>query len=160
MNQADLLHDIFVCGVYNNHLGEWLPAEDESKLNFETALAKAEAFEQSQDECCKVHVAPTASAVTSQSSKQLNRSMAKKSTAKCYCCGSSLHLTNSPKTNSTKTAVCKSCNRVRHYQSICIHGRGQGYCSKTKQVRAVQQVQGSPSKICATELKDKFLEFT
>ena len=37
-NQADLLRDIFVCGVYNDCLGERLLAEDESKLNFETAL--------------------------------------------------------------------------------------------------------------------------
>ena len=42
---------------------------------------------------------------------------------------------------------------------MCIRGRGQGYPSKTKQVRAMQQVQGSPSKTCATELTDKFLEF-
>ena len=58
MNQADLLRDIFVCGVYNDCLGERLLAEDESKLNFETALAKAEAFERSQNERHKVHVAP------------------------------------------------------------------------------------------------------
>ena len=45
MNQADLLRDIFVCGIYNDCLGERLLAEVESKLNFETALAKAEAFE-------------------------------------------------------------------------------------------------------------------
>ena len=44
-NQEDLLRNIFVCGVYNDRLGERLLAEDESKLNFDTALAKAEAFE-------------------------------------------------------------------------------------------------------------------
>ena len=105
-----------------------------------------------------VHVAPNVSAVTSQSSKQVNHSTAKKSTTKCYHCGSSLHLANSPDCPA-KTATCKSCNCVGHYQSVCIHGRGQGYPSKTKQVRAMQQVQGSPSKTCATELTDKFLEF-
>ena len=60
----------FVCGVYNNCLGEWLLAEDKSKLNFEAALAKAEAFERSQDERRKVHLAPNVLVVTSQSSKQ------------------------------------------------------------------------------------------
>ena len=83
--------------------------------------------------------------------------MAKKSTAKCYHCGSSLHLANSPDCPA-KTAMCKSCNCVGHYQSVCIRGRGQGYPSKTKQVCAMQQVQGSPSKTCTTELTDTFLE--
>ena len=127
-------------------------------LNFETALAKAEAFERSRDERRKVHVAPTVLAVTSQSSKQVNHSTAKKSTAKCCRCDSSLHLSNSPDCPA-KTAACKSCNHVGHYQSVCIRGCGQGYPSKTKQVRAVKQVQDPPSKTCATELTSKFLEF-
>ena len=96
--------------------------------------------------------------VTSQSSKQVNHSTAKKSTAKCYRCGSSLQLANSPDCPA-KTATCKSCNHVGHYQLVCIRGCGQGYPSKTKQVYAMQQVQGLPSKTCATELTDKFLEF-
>ena len=89
-------------------------------------------------------------AVASQSSKQVNHSTAKKSTAKCYCCGSSLHLANSPDCP-TKTATCKSCNHVGHYQLVCICGHGQGYPSKTKQICAMQQVQGSPSKTCVLE---------
>ncbi len=157
-NQADLLRDIFVCGVYNDCLGERLLAEDKSKLNFETALAKAEAFERSQHERRKVHVAPTVSAVTSQPSKRLPHSTAKKPTAKCYRCGSSLHLANSPDCPA-KTATCKSCHRVGHYQSVCTRGCGQSYAPKTKQVRAVQQIHGSASTTGVTELTDKFLEF-
>ena len=53
-NQEELLRNIFVCGVHNDRLGERLLAEDESKLNFDIALAKAEAFERSQEERRKV----------------------------------------------------------------------------------------------------------
>ena len=52
-NQEELLRNIFVCGVHNDRLEERLLA-DESKLNFNIALAKAEAFERSQEERRKV----------------------------------------------------------------------------------------------------------
>ena len=49
-NRETLLRVIFVIGVFNDHLGEKLLAEDESTLIFDLAIKKAEAFERARQE--------------------------------------------------------------------------------------------------------------
>ena len=49
-NRETLLRDIFVIGVFNDHLGEKILAEDEGTLTFDLAIKKAEAFERARQE--------------------------------------------------------------------------------------------------------------
>ena len=120
-----LLRDIFVCGVYDDRLGERLLAEDAASLTFETALAKAEAFERARAD--RQTVTPSVAAIEKpqQRSRQMHAQPAQPANAsadglssRCYRCGSSNHRANYPQCPA-KNATCHNCQRKGHFGKAC-----------------------------------------
>ena len=107
----NMLRDIFVMGVRNNHLGERLLAEDPSKLTFEEACKQAEAFERARAE--RRNVIPTASA-----SAELHQASSVQRKIVCYRCGRPDHKASHPRCPARK-AICKACSKVGHFQIAC-----------------------------------------
>ena len=117
--QLTLLRDIFVCGVYDDRLGERLLAEDASTLTFETALAKAEAFERARAD--RRTAVPSIATVTKPRPVQHSSGSTPKPTdsrSRCYRCNSGQHRANYPQCPA-KNAVCHNCQRKGHFKSVC-----------------------------------------
>lgn len=90
-DKAGLLRDVFVIGIRDSRLGERLLAEGPSRLNFENALQKAEAWKMARTDRGRFYHAsvnriPTQGTHTAKQAKNLKT---------CYRCGSKAHLANS-----------------------------------------------------------------
>ncbi len=125
-----LMRDIFVVGIYDDRLGERLLAEDASKLTFDMALAKAEAFERARQEQGVVARSSEVNSITHSRGRvtkddsrdrratDAGRGGLKQSQATCYRCGSFAHKANEascPARNKT----CRRCSKVGHYEACC-----------------------------------------
>ena len=119
----DMLRDIFVMGVRNNHLGERLLAEDPSKLTFEEACKKAEAFERARAE--RQTVLPRTSTELHQVSSEPSKTL-------CYRCGRPDHLASDPRCPARK-ATCRMCQKIGHFQAVCRSRNGKNKLPLSRQ---------------------------
>ena len=115
-----LLRDIFVTGIRNNHLGERLLAEDAQLLTFDSAIAKAEAFERARVERQSFNPNNSVSALScSYNRTKLPKQASSQSPhGSCYRCGSKHHLANSEDCPAKKSS-CRKCLKVGHYSKCC-----------------------------------------
>ncbi len=110
---TETLRDIFVLGVYDNNLGEKLLSEDDTTLTFDLAVKRAEAHERAR--CDRHNLKPTSTAVAVN---PLSSNSNSTSTIACYRCGSKSHKANNA-TCPAKSASCRLCGKVGHFQKTC-----------------------------------------
>ena len=103
----EILRDIFVFGLFDDRAAQQLLALDTAKLNFDTALKRAETFECAHKERKSTEV-----------SAVMKKSPESHSTRKCFRCGSRDHIANFDKCPA-KAEKCHVCSKIGHFKSQC-----------------------------------------
>ena len=121
---AMLLRDIFVCGIFSNLLGERLLSEDAAQLTFDSAIARAEAWERAKNDRQSVDNSNIAHVYKSSSNLAKNPPAPKK----CYRCNSSEHLANCLACPA-RNEICHGCGAMGHFKAVCRSSRGNSHHS-------------------------------
>ena len=139
-NASEMLRDVFVIGVRNDHLGERLLSEDASKLTFEAAVNRAETVERATMDRSLMTNASTPHSVlkiggNAEASASARPKEQQQRNVYCYQCGAPGKKKGHPDCKA-KDVECRRCGRRGHLAKVCRtklqRGRIEGKANQVK----------------------------
>ena len=145
-NASEMLRDVFVIGVRNDHLGERLLSEDASTLTFEAAVNRAETVERATKARSLMTNASTPHTVLNVERDADARSKEQQHCQRkiyCYQCGAPGQKKGHPNCKA-KNAECRKCGKRGHLAKVC----------RTKPQRGREEQQRGPIEGKANQIQD------